>query len=159
MNKESLSIDEFYEQNILDDNFDEVVYAKLFPETLDFYQPYCKDNNIGDKKRLYYHYYFFGKENYTYHDDDHALLIKTILATKETLYTTDNTIAVFAKAIINRLLIKILKLFRDNIGLRICKYPKQRADTLNMVEFLTDVNVFSPVMAETTFCDLEDDIL
>jgi hypothetical protein len=55
----SINIEDFYKNNILDKNFDEVFHQEQFPETKDFYQPYCKENNIDDKRRLYFHYYFY----------------------------------------------------------------------------------------------------
>ena len=50
------SINVFYQNNNIDLNFDENFYQEQYPETIDFYQPYCKDNNIDDKHRLYYHW-------------------------------------------------------------------------------------------------------
>lgn len=50
-----MDIYEFYKTNTVDKNFDEVIYQKEFPETKDFYQPYCKHNNINDQHRLYFH--------------------------------------------------------------------------------------------------------
>lgn len=50
------NIKEFYEQNVVDTEFDEAIYAKLYPLTKDFYQPYCKDYGFDDKHRLFYHY-------------------------------------------------------------------------------------------------------
>lgn len=51
-----ISIEEFYQKNKLDNSFNEKKYLLLYPETKDFYQPYCKQNNIDDKHRLYFHY-------------------------------------------------------------------------------------------------------
>ena len=55
------SIEEFYEENVVDESFDEIFYASINKEVKDFYQPYCSDNNITERQRLFYHYYFFGK--------------------------------------------------------------------------------------------------
>lgn len=52
------TIEEFYKTNIIDENFDEALYEEQYPETKDFYQPYCEQNNISNKQRLYFHYYF-----------------------------------------------------------------------------------------------------
>jgi hypothetical protein len=52
----TISIEEFYQKNKLDNSFNEEQYLLLYPETKDFYQPYCKQNNIDDKQRLYFHY-------------------------------------------------------------------------------------------------------
>jgi hypothetical protein len=50
-----VDIDNFYKVYTLDENFDEKAYGKLYPETINFYQPYCYNNNIDDKHRLFYH--------------------------------------------------------------------------------------------------------
>jgi hypothetical protein len=42
-------------------DFNEVLYKVLYPDTVDFYQPYCKSNSIDDKHRLYFHYIFYNK--------------------------------------------------------------------------------------------------
>lgn len=52
----TISIDQFYKENSLDIYFDEKFYSSRFPETKDFYQPYCLANNISDKHRLYFHW-------------------------------------------------------------------------------------------------------
>jgi hypothetical protein len=54
--KYDISIEEFYKSHKIDENFNEVLYQEQYPETLDFYQPYCQQNNIDDKHRLYFHY-------------------------------------------------------------------------------------------------------
>lgn len=51
-----LSIEEFYQHNQIDESFNEKFYQEHHPETIGFYQPYCKHNNIDDKHRLYFHY-------------------------------------------------------------------------------------------------------
>lgn len=55
-----MDINKFYKNNIVEKDFDEVLYQKKYPETKDFYQPYCKNNNIDDKHRLYFHYINYG---------------------------------------------------------------------------------------------------
>lgn len=57
----TISIEEFYKSNLLDQNFNEKLYTQQYPETIDFYQPYCKEHNIDDKYRLYYHYVLYKK--------------------------------------------------------------------------------------------------
>lgn len=52
----NLSIQEFYENNIVDPDFDETLHLKWKPEAKDFYQPFCKENSIDDKHRLFFHY-------------------------------------------------------------------------------------------------------
>lgn len=54
------NISEFYKDNKIDDDFDEIEYKILHPQANNFYQPYCKQNNIDDRHRLFYHYYFYG---------------------------------------------------------------------------------------------------
>jgi hypothetical protein len=54
------NIKEFYEQNNIDASFDPKFYQSIYPETKDFYQPYCKQNNIDDAHRLFYHYKKYG---------------------------------------------------------------------------------------------------
>lgn len=58
----TISIEEFYQNNQVDDKFDEIFYQGHYPQTQDFYQPHCKDNHISDKYRLYYHYVMYGKD-------------------------------------------------------------------------------------------------
>ena len=58
----TISIEKFYQKNRVDDDFDEVFYQEQYPETKDFYQPYCQNNNIDDRHRLYYHYKMYGKD-------------------------------------------------------------------------------------------------
>jgi hypothetical protein len=38
----------FYKENKLDENFNQIYYANRFPETKEFYQPYCKENKIDE---------------------------------------------------------------------------------------------------------------
>jgi hypothetical protein len=59
-----MNIEQFYTDQIIDDNFDEVFYSQEYPETKDFYQPYCKTSNIDDKHRLFYHYKTYSNTNY-----------------------------------------------------------------------------------------------
>lgn len=58
----TISIEEFYQNNQIDDKFDEVFYSEQYPETKDFYQPHCKANGIDEKHRLYFHYINYGKK-------------------------------------------------------------------------------------------------
>lgn len=50
----------------VEEDFDAKLYAKLYPETKNFYQPYCKNNNINNKTRLFFHYKKYG-EKASYH--------------------------------------------------------------------------------------------
>jgi hypothetical protein len=56
-----IDIIDFYKQNSIDNDFDEFFYQKEYPETKSFYQPYCNDNNISEKERLFFHWYYYGK--------------------------------------------------------------------------------------------------
>jgi hypothetical protein len=59
-----ISIENFYIQNPhIDPDFDELFYAEAYPETKDFYQPYCDKNNISDRHRLFFHYSQYGKHS------------------------------------------------------------------------------------------------
>jgi hypothetical protein len=51
----------FYKNNKINNNFNEILYKVAYPETVDFYQPYCRDNSIDDKHRLYFHYSLYNK--------------------------------------------------------------------------------------------------
>lgn len=62
---DTISIEEFYKDHDVDIDFDEKVYVKNHPDTIDFYQPYCSDNGITEKERLYFHYYLYSKNNLT----------------------------------------------------------------------------------------------
>lgn len=67
----TISIEEFYKSNKIDEDFDEVFYQNIYPETKDFYQHYCNNNNIDDKHRLYLHWALFGKEQNRFKSIDH----------------------------------------------------------------------------------------
>lgn len=54
-----ISIKEFFETTDVDESFDEKLYALRHPDLEKFCQPYCKENNIDEKHRLYYHYITF----------------------------------------------------------------------------------------------------
>jgi hypothetical protein len=56
-------IEDFYKSNILDSSFDEIFYQSEYPECIDFYQPYCSDQGISDKQRLYFHWMKYGQSN------------------------------------------------------------------------------------------------
>lgn len=49
-------IELFYEQTVVDPSFRYVYYSNIYPETKNFYQPYCKNHNIDDAHRLFFHY-------------------------------------------------------------------------------------------------------
>lgn len=40
----------------VDDDFDVNFYLEAYPETKDFYQPFCAQNGIDDRRRLFYHF-------------------------------------------------------------------------------------------------------
>ena len=51
-----ISIEEFYKSNKVNKDFNEKKYLLDNPEVKDFYQPYCSDNGITERERLYFHY-------------------------------------------------------------------------------------------------------
>lgn len=59
MKKENrhIGIREFYKIHKVDPDFDEVFYAKKYPETAGFWKPFCEKFNIDDKHRLFFHWY------------------------------------------------------------------------------------------------------
>jgi hypothetical protein len=59
-----MTIEQFYTDQIIDNDFDEIFYSQEYPVTQDFYQPHCKISNIDDKHRLFYHYKTYGNTNY-----------------------------------------------------------------------------------------------
>jgi len=73
-----ISIDAFYQKNKVDPNFDENFYQTRYPETKDFYQPYCKNENIDNKHRLYFHWILYAdkknQESIEYFYATHALI-------------------------------------------------------------------------------------
>ena len=58
-----MNIDTFYLYNKVSDDFDEKAYLELCSLASEFYQPYCKDNNISEKHRLFFHYIMYWEEN------------------------------------------------------------------------------------------------
>ena len=52
----NIIIEDFYKTNQVPKDFDETLYSAIYPETKGFYQPYCDDNGIDEKHRLYFHY-------------------------------------------------------------------------------------------------------
>lgn len=64
----TISIEEFYLNNSLDPNFNHHYYAYKYSGTKDFYQPYCSQNNIDDKHRLFFHYSIYSQERYKIHE-------------------------------------------------------------------------------------------
>jgi len=57
---DATDIIEFYKYNYIDPNFDHNFYAKLYPDTKDYYQPFCEQYGIGDAHRLFHHYKTYG---------------------------------------------------------------------------------------------------
>lgn len=60
------NIEDFIKYYDVDEDFDSRLYQALYPETDLFYQPYCKNNNISDRTRLFFHYAKHG-ELLSYH--------------------------------------------------------------------------------------------
>lgn len=55
------NIVDFYKNHTADDDFDEIFYKDKYPETNNFCQPFCKNNNISDKQRLYFHWHEYNR--------------------------------------------------------------------------------------------------
>lgn len=58
-----MDIVEFYTHFRLNPSFNEAKYREKYPETEAFYQPFCTENNIPDKYRLYFHYAMYGTKD------------------------------------------------------------------------------------------------
>lgn len=80
-----ISIETFYQTNIVDSNFDEKHYLIKYPYVKDFYQPYCRNNGIDDKHRLFYHWHFYGDKIGSTPKKSNS---KTILETNGSLFQT-----------------------------------------------------------------------
>lgn len=66
-----MDILDFYKQQSVIDDFDDEFYALTYKETERYYQPFCTNNNISDRERLYYHYINFGrKQLYKKNEED-----------------------------------------------------------------------------------------
>ena len=52
----------FPEESEIASDFDPIFYGSMYPDTEAFFQPYAKDNNISDKRRLWLQYIQHGKE-------------------------------------------------------------------------------------------------
>lgn len=77
-------IEEFYKTNKVDKDFNEFLYQKDYPETKNFYQPYCKENNIDEKHRLFFHYMQYGNKNLNYKINNEIKIFNNIYEKKET---------------------------------------------------------------------------
>ena len=60
---EMQNIIEFYNSNVLDEEFDSKFYQTNYPETINYYQPFCSQNNISEQQRLFHHYILYGKKS------------------------------------------------------------------------------------------------
>lgn len=58
-----MDINHFYMTNSVDPDFDEKSYASIYPKTKDFYQPFCRENGIDEKRRLFFHFSCYGGGN------------------------------------------------------------------------------------------------
>ena len=71
-------IELFYEQTVVDPSFRYVYYSNIYPETKNFYQPYCKNHNIDDAHRLFFHYKkYFPNLKITFPFNDDAAITYT----------------------------------------------------------------------------------
>jgi hypothetical protein len=79
-----MTIEEFYKDHEIDDDFDEIFYQKSYTETESFYQPYCLANNIDDKHRLFFHWYLYqhlGYDKYYKHNPNRNNEINKLVST------------------------------------------------------------------------------
>tara|TARA_B100001094_G_scaffold325666_1_gene380409 strand:- start:631 stop:1110 length:480 start_codon:yes stop_codon:yes gene_type:complete len=145
-----ISIDKFYELNILDETFDEVQYAQVVPETINFYQPYCNNNHISDKKRLYYHFSIHGsfRKRFSYLTDKNMILINSIIgmASNATNRLVKNNI------------IETLNLCKYIGELHIYKHQIKRKDIIEMLDLLIENKIFSCISNKEED-DIEDSII
>lgn len=128
------TIEEFYKTQDIDEQFDEVEYAKLVKGSINFYQPYCINNNISDKKRLYYHYSLYGLnlKQFSYLSDKRMILINSIIG-----------LIIFSKDIDDKSnVIYTLNLCTYIKEFYMYNYQIQRSDVLRMLELLVDRKVF-----------------
>lgn len=52
---------DFYRHNSVGKDFDECCYIKENPNAKNFLQPYCSENGIDERRRLFYHWHMFGR--------------------------------------------------------------------------------------------------
>ncbi len=55
-----VNILDFYKNNEVLEEFDHEFYNNKYRGLEDFYQPYCKENNISERKRLFFHWFLHG---------------------------------------------------------------------------------------------------
>jgi hypothetical protein len=67
----------------IDKEFDEVFYQQEYPETLNFYQPFCTENNITERKRLFYHYKLYGSNNFQNLKEKRKSIFEPVVSTRE----------------------------------------------------------------------------
>ena len=122
----NVSIEEFYQNVMLNPFFDESYYIQTYPEVTDFFQPYCKDNNISEKKRLYFHWNLYGI------DQGQLPCEKNI-----------NRLAAFTFAEVNtpsklrlfKMLFNFIK--SDTFDPHVCVSDKEKQFNINLVEYIS----------------------
>ena len=62
LNIMSEDIEEFLKENKVPDSFDENFYMERYEKVSSYYEPYCSENGITDKQRLYHHYIHYGQQ-------------------------------------------------------------------------------------------------
>lgn len=82
MNNKS-SIEEFYSIHSVDQDFDENFYQKEYPETQNFYQPFCQKKNIDNRHRLFYHYMTYGNQGYKNLSDKNKNILVTNISSRK----------------------------------------------------------------------------
>ncbi|MDB4348474.1 hypothetical protein OAA62_01015 [bacterium] len=62
----------FFEKHSIPEDFDLNFYKESNLDLSDFYQPFCSENNISERHRLYYHFFYHGIKSF--HSQESALL-------------------------------------------------------------------------------------
>lgn len=65
------SIEDFYENNKVPDDFDPKEYAMYIYGIEDFYEPYCKNHGISESEKYYFHCKVYGDGNYKRNNSDY----------------------------------------------------------------------------------------
>ena len=56
-----MDIHKFLKENDIPTSFDENFYMETYEKVANFYEPYCSENGISDKERLYFHFMTYGR--------------------------------------------------------------------------------------------------
>lgn len=132
-----ISIEEFYQQNIVDPDFDEIFYESCYPETKEFYQPHCQINNIDNKHRLFFHYVMYAYErNKTSHIETLMKLLVDLIEINSEL-KSDQLLD-----IINNYISKTFSSMRDPVRCNIYINRRNHLVILEkLIPFLPSINI------------------